>query len=89
MTFFFDARFIRLDHHDGISRFTANLCTEVSKILPTTAIISHPEQLAFLPADIDHVIECSVDSVRELGFARRMNRRGAAVVFSPMQTTGS
>lgn len=89
MTFFFDARFIRLDHHDGISRFTANLCTEVSKIHPTTAIISHPEQLRFLPPRIDHVIECSVDSVRELGFARRMNRRGATVVFSPMQTTGS
>ncbi len=89
MTFFFDARFIRLDNHDGISRFTANLCTEVAKILPTTAIISHTEQLRFLPPDIDHVLECPVDSVRELGLARRMNRRGAAIVFSPMQTTGS
>ncbi|MFM5903749.1 MAG: glycosyltransferase family 4 protein [Microbacteriaceae bacterium] len=89
MTFFFDARFIRLDHHDGISRFTANLCSEVSRIIPTTAIVSHPQQLRFLPEGIAHVIESPVDSFREIGFARRMNRRGATVVFSPMQTTGS
>jgi glycosyltransferase involved in cell wall biosynthesis len=89
VTFFFDARFIRVGHHDGISRFTANLCTELSKIRQLTAIISDPRQLENLPTGIDHIIECEPTSIKELGLARRLNRRGATLVYSPMQTTGS
>ena len=89
MTFLFDARFIRVGHHDGISRFTANLCTELSKIRHLTAIISDPRQLESLPKGIDHVIECEPTSIKELGLARRLSRRGATLVYSPMQTTGS
>ncbi len=89
MSIFFDARFIRVGHHDGISRFAANLFGEVAKLMPITAIVSNPAQLQHLPKGCAHIFECEVDSPRELGFARRMNRRGASVIFSPMQTTGS
>ncbi len=89
MSVFFDARFIRVGHHDGISRFATNLFGEVAKLMPITAIISNHEQLKHLPPGCAHIFECEVDSPRELGFARRMNRRGAKVIFSPMQTTGS
>ncbi len=89
MSIFFDARFIRVGHHDGISRFSANLFSEASKLIPLTAIVSDPAQLAHLPPGCSHILECKVDSPREVGFARRMNKRGAAVIFSPMQTTGA
>ncbi len=89
MTFYFDARFIRIGHHDGISRFAANLCNELAKITQLTAIISDPGQLKHLPEGIDHILECAPTSIRELGLARRLNRRGAKLVYSPMQTTGS
>lgn len=88
MTIFFDARFIRVGHTDGVSRFAVNLFAELCKILPVTAIVSNTNQLAELPAGCNHILECPVDSPRELGFARRMNARGASLVFSPMQTTG-
>lgn len=89
MTFFFDARFIRAGHHDGISRFAANLCTELAKTRQLTAIISDPGQLEHLPKGIPHIIECAPTSIREIGLARRLNKAGATLVYSPMQTTGS
>ena len=88
MSIFFDARFIRVGHTDGVSRFAINLFRELSKIQSVTAIVSNEAQLAELPEGCDHIVECPVDSPRELGFAKRMNARGASLVFSPMQTTG-
>ena len=89
MSFFFDARFIRAGHHDGISRFAANLFSELSKTRELTAIISDLDQLQHLTKDISFVLECEQTSIKELGLARRMNRRGAKLIYSPMQTTGS
>ncbi len=89
MTFFFDARFIRVTHHDGISRFAANLCTELSKLRDVTAIISDLGQLRVLPDGIKYVLECAPTSIHEIGLARRLNKLGATLVYSPMQTTGS
>jgi len=89
VSIYFDARFIRVGRHDGISRFAANLFGEVSKLMPITAIVSDAAQLNHLPPGCAHIFECAVDSPRELGFARRMNKRGAKVIFSPMQTTGA
>ena len=89
MTVFFDARFIRPGQHDGISRFAANLFAELSKLRDVTAIISDEGQLKHLPLNTKHVLECAPTSARELGLARRLNRMGAKLVYSPMQTTGS
>jgi hypothetical protein len=38
--FYFDARYIRIDHHDGISRFSAGLFAAINKLTDVTAIIS-------------------------------------------------
>jgi glycosyltransferase involved in cell wall biosynthesis len=88
VSIFFDARFITAGHTDGISRFSVNLFRELQKLLPITAIVATKEQLAELPAGSPHVFESPADSIRELGFAHRMNARGAELIFSPMQTTG-
>ena len=89
MSIFFDARYIQPGFHDGISRLSANLYAEALKLIPITAIVSNQEQLKHLPVNSPHIFECDVQSPRDLTFARRMNRRGATVIFSPMQTTGS
>ena len=36
---FFDARYIRFDHHDGISRFSAGLFDALNSRIKVTAII--------------------------------------------------
>lgn len=86
---FFDARFIRLDYHDGISRFSVELIHELSKKLTLTAIIHDEAQRVHLPAGVDSVLLNSPESPTELLIARRLNRLGAEVVYSPMQIMGS
>ena len=51
---FFDARFIRWDHHDGISRFSTGLIEALSRQVEVTALISDRRQLLRLPEGIDH-----------------------------------
>jgi glycosyltransferase involved in cell wall biosynthesis len=89
MTTFFDARFIRFGAHDGISRFAANLFSELAKLRPITAIINDERQLKHLPEGTKYVLECAPTSPRELGLAHRLNALGATLVYSPMQTTGA
>ena len=86
---FFDCRYIRVDHHDGISRFSAGLFTELAKITKVTAIISDMRQLDKLPAGVEFVRVSSPTSILEPLVAFQLNRLGAKVVFSPMQTIGS
>jgi glycosyltransferase involved in cell wall biosynthesis len=90
MRFVFDCRFIRHDHHDGISRFSSELFTEVNKLIPTTALISDRRQLGFLPEGIQYIFANDPrDGIRELFIAKSLNKFGATHVFSPMQTMGS
>ena len=90
MTFFFDCRFIRVEQHDGISRFSAELFSAVSNLVAVTAIISDPGQLAKLPKGVNHVMANDPKNPwLELLLPRRLNSLGASVVFSPMQTMGS
>lgn len=86
---FFDARFIRYDHHDGISRFSAGLFAALSRRTKVTAIISDRRQLIKLPRGCDYVMANDPTSLKELFVARALNKAGARVVFSPMQTMGS
>jgi glycosyltransferase involved in cell wall biosynthesis len=89
-TLYFDARYIRVDHHDGISRFSAGLCDAVSKRIKTVAIISDDRQLTSLPVGIEHVkLNDPTSPIEELVIARRLNKLGAKLVFSPMQTMGT
>jgi glycosyltransferase involved in cell wall biosynthesis len=90
----FDARYIRWDHHDGISRFSAGLAHELALLLAQRSddelvfIISDDRQRALLPHG-ETVSVTSPTSWREPRVARHLNSADLDVVFSPMQTMGS
>ncbi|MHA6783856.1 glycosyltransferase family 4 protein [Pseudonocardia saturnea] len=83
-----DCRYVRTDHHDGISRYTASLVAELAALHPVTMIISDERQLRMLP-DLPWFRVSAPTSVREPLVARQVNRHSPDVVFSPMQTMGS
>lgn len=90
MSVFFDCRYIRVDHHDGISRFSSELFRSLSKIESVTAIISDIQQLNELPQGTNFFLAHDPKNpLLELFLPRRLNKQGASVVFSPMQTMGS
>lgn len=86
---FFDARFIRWDNHDGISRFSAGLFAALHRRTAVTAIIHDTRQLRRLPTGCDYIMANDPTSLKELVIAPKLNRSGAKLVFSPMQTMGS
>lgn len=91
MRFFFDARYIRTDFHDGISRYSAELAGAMHT--------AHPDDITFLihnRAQLDHLPESakwlrfhSNESPLEPIAALRLNRYRPDVVFSPLQTIGT
>ena len=87
--FFFDARYIRWDHHDGISRFSAGLFAALHARVPVTAIIYDLRQLEKLPSGTKYILANDPTKLSEVFIALKLNRAGAKVVFSPMQTMGS
>lgn len=86
---FFDARYIRPEFHDGISRFSANLFAAVSRKADVTAIICNEKQLASLPPGTKWVMLHPPTSALEPLSALKLNKHEPDVVFSPMQTIGS
>ena len=94
MKIFFDCRYVRTDHHDGISRFSARLVEELGLLASrsgehtVTMLISDPAQLNLLPA-LPHTLISAPTSVREPSVARHVNRLHPDIVYSPMQTMGS
>lgn len=89
MNLFFDARWTRTDYHDGISRYTSGLLEGfLQENLPVTAIICDKKQLDLLPEGIDYLLTNHPVSLKELTLARRLNKAGADVVFSPLQVMG-
>jgi len=86
---YFDCRYIRVDHHDGISRYSAELFAAVAKRTSVIAIICDARQLSLLPAGTKHVYLNDPTSAREPLAALALNRLGARLVYSPMQTIGS
>lgn len=87
---YFDARYIRVDNHDGVSRFSAGLFEAVSQRTKTVAIISDERQLASLPVGTEHIkLNDPTSPIEELLIARKLNKLGAKLVFSPMQTMGT
>ncbi len=84
----FDCRYIRLERHDGISRYTAELVAALGKRHPVVMLVSDERQLAMLPA-LPHVLGPSPTSLLEPLIApRALNRLEPEIVFSPMQTIG-
>jgi len=89
MKLFFDARYIRTDYHDGISRYSYEIAHALAKITPVTFIISDDAQIALLPQNASVVKIHTVDSPLEPFTSLRLNKFKPDVVFSPMQTIGS
>jgi glycosyltransferase involved in cell wall biosynthesis len=88
-TLHFDARFIRTDKHDGISRFSVELIKTLSLNIKVVAVICDKAQLKFLPKNINFVLVNPPESPREIFIAYKLNKLGATHVFSPMQLMGS
>ncbi|TFD33344.1 glycosyltransferase family 4 protein [Cryobacterium cryoconiti] len=88
MRIVFDCRYTRFDRHDGISRYTAGLVTELGKLHPVTMLISDHRQLDLLP-DLPWQLVSAPTSIREPFIARQVNQLRPDVVFTPMQTMGS
>ena len=95
MKLLFDARYIRTDHHDGISRYSAELLAATAREVRQDprvrlcALVSDPAQRAFVPEDVATITGPSVTSPAEVLTALAVNRFDPDVVFSPMQTMGS
>lgn len=88
MKLLIDARFTRMDRHDGISRYGSSLIAAAAEYADVVILIHDERQLALLP-DVPYVKISSPLSPLELFVAWRINRLGADVVFCPMQTMGS
>ncbi len=89
MKVYIDARWTRTDYYDGISRYTASLTEAFAKIHPVTMLICDKRQLKLLPKDVPYEIINSPFSPRELLLGYKLNKLGADVVFSPLQTMNS
>lgn len=89
MKIFIDARWIRTDFHDGISRYTAGVVSgfKTAKI-PITILIHDKKQLEMLPDGIPYEIVNYPVSFKEFLLPRKLNKMGADVVFSPLQVMG-
>ncbi|WP_068481965.1 glycosyltransferase family 4 protein [Pseudoclavibacter helvolus] len=88
MKLLFDCRYVRIDRHDGISRYSAELVRALSALHPVTMLISDERQLPMLP-DLPHELISAPTSAVEPLVARQVNRLHPDVVVSPMQTMGS
>jgi len=88
-TLHFDARFIRVDHHDGISRFSVELINSLNKKVKVVAIINDLRQLDHLPKGIEFVLVNNAESFKEFFIARKLNKLPVTHVYSPMQVMGT
>ena len=94
MRLLFDARYIRTDFHDGISRYSAELAAAVAAAAPgrgvEVAFLIHDDaQRAFLPSGARVLRIHAPTALREPLTALLLNRHRPDAVFSPMQTIGS
>lgn len=89
MRLFFDARFIRTDFHDGISRYTTELGNALARHTAVTFIISDHAQLKFLPENAEYIELHPVTSWREPLSSLWLNKHKPDVVVSPLQTIGT
>ncbi len=89
----FDCRYVRTDHHDGISRFSARLVEQLAPIAHASGdelvmLISDSKQLSMLP-ELPFSKISAPTSPREPFVASQINALQPDVVFSPMQTIGA
>ena len=83
-----DCRYVRVDHHDGISRYTAGVVEALAAKHPVTMLISDERQLKLLP-ELPWALASGPTSAREPLVALQVNKLHPDVVFTPMQTMGT
>lgn len=88
MRILFDCRYVRLERHDGISRFSAELVGELARDHEVTMLVSDVRQLTMLPR-LPHVLGPSPTGPLEPLTAWRLRHVAADIAYSPMQTIGS
>jgi glycosyltransferase involved in cell wall biosynthesis len=93
MKIFYDARYIRLDFHDGISRYSTELAKALLAILPesdsVTFIVSDVRQRDLIDPNAAYIEAPAPALATEPGMAKRINQYRPDVVFSPLQTFGA
>jgi len=89
MKLFFDARYIRTDFHDGISRYSTELGAALAKQTKVTFLIHDLAQTRFLPKNARTLLIHAPTSPKEPFTALILNRYSPDIVISPMQTMGS
>ena len=90
MKLFFDARYIELDFHNGISRYSTELAQAIAPMHDDiTFIISDERQKKFLPDGAKTIQIHKNTSVKEPFTSLILNKYHPDVVFTPMQTMGS
>ena len=94
MRLLFDARYIRTDFHDGISRYSTELAAAVFAEAPARGVevaflVCDDAQRALLPAGARVLRIHRPTALREPLTALLLNRHRPDAVFSPMQTIGS
>ncbi|EPD84520.1 hypothetical protein HMPREF1529_01123 [Microbacterium sp. oral taxon 186 str. F0373] len=94
MRLLFDARYIRTDFHDGISRYSAELAAAVgggaaARGVEVVFLIHDEAQRALLPEGARVLRIHAPTAVREPFTALLLNRYRPDAVFSPMQTIGA
>jgi glycosyltransferase involved in cell wall biosynthesis len=89
MNLLFDARYIRTDYHDGVSRYTTELGNALARLTKVTFIICDDKQLDFLPKKAKFIKIHPPASVKEPFTSLILNKYAPDVVFSPMQVMGT
>ncbi|MGK2854726.1 MAG: glycosyltransferase family 4 protein [Microbacteriaceae bacterium] len=86
---FFDARYVRMDFHDGISRYSVDLGNALAALHPIVLIVSDLRQLGYFPPGIAYVRSRSPEDARQSMLAGWLNKHNPDVVYSPLQMLGS
>ena len=85
----FDGRYINPTKPDGITSFSLGLIEEALNLAPLTVMVDSQQKADLLPKSdrLRIYFTNPIASPRELFSARRLNKEGIKVLFSPMQTT--
>ncbi len=86
MKLIFDGRFIQ-EHPDGISKFSLGLIHELKDLVALTVLVNADYQRAQIGPGVEFLQGRAPTSLLEPFTSLLLNRAGADVVFSPMQTT--
>lgn len=86
MRLVFDGRFIQR-HPDGITKFSLGLIRELRKLTQLTVLVDSEFQKELIGDGVEFFATRKATSLLEPLTSLTLNRLGADVVFSPMQTT--